>query len=132
MFLCSPSPLLSRCHPCTPSKYTPNTTTSPSIAFLGASWQGLMIPAHRRHHRRSSRRRRREKIAGESRERTMPATTNTTVAIAGARSRGNASGCRQTATHAEMTTWRRGQAKAGRVRCCCPPLGLCARKKRRG
>jgi len=60
-----------------------------------------MIPAHRQHHRRSSRRHRREKIAGESRERAMPATTNTTAAIAGARSRGNASGCRQTATHAE-------------------------------
>ena len=26
----------------------------------------------------------------------------------------------------------RGQAKAGRVRCCRPPPGLCARKKRRG
>ena len=72
-------------------------------------------------------------------ERTMPATTNNTAAGARTRSRGNASGCRQTASHVEMNTrrplpWRllRGQAKAGRVRCCRPPLGLCARKKRRG
>jgi hypothetical protein len=103
------------CHPCTPSKHIPNTTISPSIASLGASRQGLMIPAHRRHHRQSSRRRRREEIAGESRERTMPATTNNTAAIAGARSRRDASGCRQTATHVKMTTWWRDQAQASRV-----------------
>ena len=109
------------------------------IGSLGASWQRLMIPALQRNHQSSSRRRKGRLLRAERSERTMPATTNNTAAGARTRSRGNASGCRQTASHVEINTrrplpWRllRGQAKAGRVRCCRPPLGLCARKKRRG
>jgi len=59
--------------------------------------------------------------AEESERTTMHAATHNAAGVSTG-SLVNARGCRQTVKHAEMTTRRRGQAKAAQGRCCRPLL----------